>query len=152
MFKFFWFDFIIYRLLPSSTLTATLFPYRTLFRSERLKESWIDYFKWCVRHDLIKPDVVKLATSANGAVVLTNLLKRGFPADFVPPELVETVPSFAEKLAKLGPRKKKNYAPPPVSSAGETFSDSVLRIVQSYNGKGQTVDADRKSTRLNSSH
>src|SRR3546814_8987075 len=59
---------------------------------ERRKESWIDDFKWFLRHDLIKPDVVKLATSANGAVVLTNLLKRGFPADFVPPELVETVP------------------------------------------------------------
>src|SRR3546814_8483285 len=79
---------------------------------ERRKESWIDDFKWFLRHDLIKPDVVKLATSANGAVVLTNLLKRGFPADFVPPELVETVPSFRseEHTYELQSLMRTSYA------------------------------------------
>jgi hypothetical protein len=101
---------------------------------ERRKESWLDDFKWFLRHDLIKPEVVKIATSASGAVVLTNLLKRGFPTDFVPPELADN-----SEVAKAAGRKKE-YAPPPVSSTGEAFSDAVLRIVQSYNGKGQTID------------
>lgn len=104
---------------------------------ERRKESFVDDLKWFLRHDLVKPDVVALATSANGAVVPSNLLKRGFPADFIPPELADN-----EAVVKAGSRKRE-YAAAPVSSSGETFSDAVLRTVTSYKDKPQTIDVIR---------
>lgn len=99
---------------------------------ERRKESWLDDFKWFLRYDLVKPEAVEAATSANGAVVLTNLLKRGFPADFIPPGLAEELGGITVKASgkkRAGGEVLKDKAPEK-GEGGETPKEIVERVVK----------------------
>ena len=99
---------------------------------ERRKESWLDDFKWFLRHDLVKPEAVEAATSTNGAVVLTNLLKRGFPADFIPPEIAGEIigtPLKTSGKKRAGGVSLKEKAPE-AGEGGETPKEIVERVVK----------------------
>src|SRR3546814_4291765 len=121
------FFFLMIRRPPRSTRTDTLFPYTTLFRSRQVEAARAAYLASAAARDAATLSVA--AATASGYITLLGLDARR--------EVVRlTISSRAEALRLARSRANAGYT-------------SELELRQA---EAEYEAADRKSTRLNSSH